>query len=328
MPTIKDLIYYQSLPLNLKECIAKDRIREWINKIGEEKTYISFSGGKDSTVLVNLVDSLYPNNDIPLVFVDTGLEYPEIRDFVRGYGDRVVWLRPRKSFKQVISECGYPFISKEVSDAVSLAKRGYKSGMDKLNGVDKNGEESGFRKSFKKWKFMLNAPFSVSDECCWINKKEPCKRYETETGRYPMLGVMASESVFRKTAWLETGCNAFESKRKMSKPLSTWMEQDVLSYIQKYHLPIASVYGDVVPKENQLSFFEENNELTTTGCDRTGCMYCGYGCHLNNDQRFVRLKETHKQIYDYVFKPESEGGLGYKDKIDWININGKLNIKY
>lgn len=100
--------------------MTKSRIRDWINAYGEDGVYVSFSGGKDSTVLLDLVRQDYPN--IPAVFVDTGLEYPEIRKFVKTF-DNVEWLKPKMTFKQVIAKYGYPFISKEVSECVQGARK-------------------------------------------------------------------------------------------------------------------------------------------------------------------------------------------------------------
>ena len=110
----------QVAPLSVKISLTKQRIREWVNHWGEDHVYVSFSGGKDSTVLLRLAREEYPN--MKAVFVDTGLEYPEIRKFVRTY-DNVDWVRPKKTFKQVIEEYGYPMISKEVSECVSGARK-------------------------------------------------------------------------------------------------------------------------------------------------------------------------------------------------------------
>lgn len=118
--TISDLYQMQSLPLSIKVRMTQNRIRGWINEYGEDGVYVSFSGGKDSTVLLDIVRKLYPG--VLAVFVDTGLEYPEIREFVKSF-DNVEWLRPKKTFRQVIEEYGYPFISKEVSDKVYGARR-------------------------------------------------------------------------------------------------------------------------------------------------------------------------------------------------------------
>ena len=70
-----ELIMLQALPLEIKVAKSKLRIREWVQHYGAENVYISFSGGKDSTVLLDLVRSEF--SEIEAVFVDTGLEYPK-----------------------------------------------------------------------------------------------------------------------------------------------------------------------------------------------------------------------------------------------------------
>ena len=117
--TISDLHQMQSMPLSIKVRMTENRIRWWVDEYGEDGVYVSFSGGKDSTVLLDIVRKHYPG--VMAVFVDTGLEYPEIRDFVKTF-DNVQWLKPNKTFRQVIEEYGYPFISKEVSDKVQGAR--------------------------------------------------------------------------------------------------------------------------------------------------------------------------------------------------------------
>lgn len=120
MPTLQELQMLQALPLQAKVLKTKQRIREWVREFGEDGVYVSFSGGKDSTVLLHIVREMYP--DIPAVFCDTGLEYPEIREFVKTW-DNVIWLKPKMSFRKVIEKYGYPFISKEVSECVYGARR-------------------------------------------------------------------------------------------------------------------------------------------------------------------------------------------------------------
>lgn len=87
--------------------------------------------------------------------------------------------------------------------------------------------------------------------------------------------------------------------------------------------------------DNQMSLSDygvsekETPILKTTGCERTGCMFCGYGCHLEKSPgRFERMKQTHPKIYDYIMRSKPEGGLGYKEIIEWINTNGNMNIKF
>lgn len=189
--------------------------------------------------------------------------------------------------------------------------------------------------------FMLEAPFEVSKMCCNIMKKKPVHIYSKQTGRKPMTAQMAIESKLRTSTWIKNGCNAFNAKNPISNPMAFWTEQDVLLYIKQRNLPIASVYGNVVVDyktmgqcDNQLSLIDYGLSddipiLKTTGCKRTGCMFCGYGCHLEQSpNRFELMKKTHPKQYEYIMKPTSEGGLGYKEIIDWINQHGNLNIKY
>lgn len=131
--TIQDLWQLQGLPLNLKIRMTKDRIRQWIQTYGEDGVYVSFSGGKDSTVLLHLVREEYPN--VKAVFVDTGLEYPEIRQFVKTF-DNVDWIKPKMNFKAVIQKYGYPFISKEVSECVYGARK-YLTSVMEQNSIDR-----------------------------------------------------------------------------------------------------------------------------------------------------------------------------------------------
>ena len=459
--TIQDLYQLQGLPLNLKIRMTKDRIRQWIQTYGESGVYVSFSGGKDSTVLLHLVREDYP--DVKAVFVDTGLEYPEIRQFVKTF-DNVDWIKPKMNFKAVIQKYGYPFISKEVSECVYGARRyltsvleqasldrqtdrqtdrqsqliatdskGYadlmslhqqsRGGADrkyrKARGIGEfsrtstNGRNSqdrgtmGSSAQMQNWggavqpnnlqtlpeserlktalsldsgatidnfriqrmmgilpltgkataenipskadrsafscvryQFFLDAPFEISNACCSVMKKAPAKKYQKETGRVPMTAQMASESRLRTQIWLKQGCNAFDAKKPVSNPMAFWTEQDVLLYIYQNHLPICSVYGDVVKDtevEGQLDLEDIYGKelfdlgrplLKTTGCNRTGCMFCGYGCQFKGDKRFERMKVTHPKQYEYIMKPQELGGLGYKAVIDWINEHGNLSIRY
>ena len=97
--TLADLRQMQSLPLEIKISMTERRIRDWVSYWGEDGVYVSFSGGKDSTVLLDICRKLYPN--IVAVFSDTGLEFPEIREFVKTK-ENVVWVKPELTFKKVI----------------------------------------------------------------------------------------------------------------------------------------------------------------------------------------------------------------------------------
>lgn len=120
--TLQELQQWQSLPLSVKVAMTKDRIRNWVHEYGEDGVYVSFSGGKDSTVLLHIVREAMGYKNVPAVFVDTGLEYPEIRNFVKTFCN-VEILRPKLTFKQVIEKYGYPFFSKETSEAIYEARK-------------------------------------------------------------------------------------------------------------------------------------------------------------------------------------------------------------
>ena len=305
-----ELEQMQSLPLEAKILMSRQRIRDWYN-YWNGYVYVSFSGGKDSTVLKHLVENTPGVYDVPVVFVDTGLEYPELRKFATQRADVV--LRPEMRFDEVIKKYGYPVISKEVANMVAGAKPG-NTRWQRLHGEfldPKTGEKSKFNAS--KWGFLLDAPFKVSDKCCDVMKKRPARKYEKETGRKPYLGLLASESLKRRRAWEKTGCNAYEKSDPQSQPMAFWTEQDVLEYIKRFNLEYASVYGDIVE--------DESGNLKTTLCDRTGCIFCGFGCHMEKGaNRFQRMKETHPRQYNYCMRPVEEKGLGMRDVLEYIGV--------
>ena len=323
-----DLAQMQSLPLEAKIIMTQQRIRQW-HEYWDGQVYVSFSGGKDSTVLKHIVDGMY--SDVPAVFVNTGLEYPEIQSFVRDikagkydcFNSDVEILRPEMRFDEVLKTYGYPAISKEVSkkvhDANSAKRNGYENSyaIRQFNGtyLTKNGKKSQY--NVEKWKFLLDAEFNISHKCCDVMKKKPAKQYGRQSGRKPIIATIASESRLRYQKWIQYGCNAFEKGNPSSQPLSFWTEQDILHYIISHGVPYCTVYGDIVIDEKvnvedviegQLNMIDylhchENGDLLkTTGCDRTGCIFCMFGCHLEKEpNRFQRLKETHPRQYEYCF---------------------------
>lgn len=338
--TKADLLQMQSLPLSAKIRMTERRIRDWY-EYWDGEVYVSFSGGKDSTVLLNLVRNLYP--DVEAVFVDTGLEYPEIREFVKTF-DNVTILRPEMSFVDVIKKYGYPMISKETSDTIyHLKKNGSTSWIE---GRIQRGYVS------EKYKAIADLDFFISNKCCAVMKKKPTKQFTKQSGKKPFLGQLADESSLRLQSWMENGCNGFEMKSPASNPIAFWTEQDVLQYIKEKGLGIASVYGSIEYATNPeqvrwsevdpaLAIFEtkEVKALTTTGCDRTGCIFCGFGCHLEKESRFQRLKETHPRQYRYcieggeyneagIWQP-NKNGLGMGHVFDELNkLYGEDFIKY
>ena len=103
-----------------------------------------------------------------------------------------------------------------------------------------------------------------------------------------------------------TGCNAFDNKKPVSQPLSFWTNQDILMYIKDRNLPIASVYGEIGTEQElsgQTCFIKTNCKLQTSGVARTGCMFCMFGVHLENEpNRFQNMKKTHPKLYKYCME--------------------------
>ena len=315
-----DLAQMQSLPLEAKIIMTQQRIRQWY-EYWDGQVYVSVSG-IDSTVLKHIIDQMYP--DVPAVFVNTGLEYPEIQKFWKDVKDGkhscfnpdVEIIRPKMRFDEVIKKYGYPVISKRVSNTLHYAKKNLAEGkytyrIAALNGDIKSEDGKTSIFNCKKWSFVAEAPFDVSDHCCAIMKKHPLSDYAKRVNRKPITGQMASESQNRKAQWIIHGCNAYEKISPISSPLSFWTKQDVLHYAKKYNVPYPSVYGDIVVSSEdcinsgQTTIYDmlddyEGAKLTTTGCDRTGCIFCMFGCHLEKEpNRFQRLKQTHPRQYEY-----------------------------
>lgn len=314
---------------------TKLKQNEYIQSAVDGQVYVSLSGGKDSTVLKHIVDGMY--SDVPAVFVNTGLEYPEIQKFVNDiksgkydcFNSDVEILRPEMRFDEVIKTYGYPVISKENSLYIRQCKN--RTGNNettyrlRTQGIRSDGVKVKKGKIPDKWMYLIDAPFMISEQCCDVMKKHPAKRYGKETGRKPFIGTMATESALRKRNWLKTGCNAFSSKKPQSQPMSFWTEQDVLEYIVKYNVPYASVYGqiqeiDELPEQMYIDGFHD--KLCTTGVDHTGCMFCMFGCHLEKaPNRFQRMAITHPKQYDYCMKQIEDGGLGLAKVLDYIGVD-------
>lgn len=368
--TREDLIEFQSENLNQKFQRTLAKVAEWYSRWNKE-VYVSFSGGKDSTVLADICARwcTIVNCPLYLVFCDTGLEFPEIRknvnrvaEFLREkYEIEVVLetIRPTMRFDQVLKKHGYPLISKDVSQRVRKARISIKKGVysTRLRQLDVRREEyGGLYDSGKfdydkhaenskyytpKYRPLLDVDFRISEQCCDVMKKKPFALYEKQTGRKPIVATLANESINRKASWYKYGCNAFQAKKPSSRPMSFWTEQDVLQYILEESLPLAEVYGDIVPSDPKAIITQEGEcpPLKTTGCDRTGCMFCAFGCTQESEPRFERLKETHPRQWKYcigggehntegVWEPNKQGlGLGYV--FDELNgIFGENFIRY
>lgn len=354
--TSADLKIMQGWSLERKVRVTQLRIQEALLQ-WDGNAIVNFSGGKDSSVLLDLARRVEPS--IKAVFVNTGLEYPEVVDFVNTF-DNVDIIEPRlcgdkcigdkcktKCYGRIVKEVGWNFPSKDVALTIEYARKGSKWALDKLNGVSKDGTPSKYRQRYRKWGYLMDAPFLISNKCCGLLKEELLDRYHRKSGRIitletpiikkrrrkkngikvtekvevykefqpslPIVATMASESKRRRDAWLRTGCNAFDIKRPISKVMSFWTEQDILRYIKLLNLPIASCYGDIVQGMDGI--------LRTTGESRTGCYLCPVGCHLDKENKYIRLQQYHPELWEYGVE------IGITDVLDYIGVNYKVPRK-
>lgn len=339
--TYEDLKTMQSWPLERKIRVTQTRIIEWYQHYNGNVA-VSFSGGVDSTVLLDLARRVYP--DIKAIFVNTTMEFPEIIQFVKSH-DNVIVLSPKTNYGRVIKEYGYPVISKEVANYIHRMKtydgcyEAYKNGihLKPTEWLRENASSVpfpflkcmfGFSKHTlsdfiqtgimpkskycipKQWRYLIDADFLINDRCCYHLKKAPVKKYCGKNNIKIMVGTMAEESLLRRQIWLKQGCNAFDAKEPKSAPLSFWTHQDILRYLQITNIQYCDLYGDIVRLENGL--------LKFTGYQRTGCAGCLFGCHLDKEpNRLQTLKLTHPAIYKYLF-----------DKLDYAKVCDYIGIPY
>jgi len=296
--TWQELRERQSWSLDQKIDHSLGTIEAFVNRIGGlDKVYVSFSGGKDSTVLFHLARRLYP--DILSVFCNTGNEYPEIIKFVRqmqAEGANIQIIRPKLTPRQVWEKYGFPLVSKETSSKIHRIR------FNPSSQAAKQWLGNGFFALPKKWRYLINEPYEIHNICCDKLKKEPFHRYEKESGRRPLLGVMASESKMRAGKYLRDGsCNVWGEK-PLSRPLSIWTENDIWEYIKRFGLPIAEIYHK--------------------GATRTGCFGCAYGAMFKDDNRFALLHELHPKCYDMVMN-YTNNGVTFREALrKMLAVNG------
>lgn len=282
----------QQLDLDSKLILTKKSIETFIDKLSEDKVYIAYSGGKDSTVLAHIIYSM--GYEIPMRFVNTRNEFKSIIEhvnYMKSMGYKIEQLLPDLTPKQVIDKYGYPVVSKSVSNAVYYAKKNVKDGKDTLRVRQLRGLEKGSKFNKAKWGFLLDSDIKIADHCCNELKKKPLKKYEDVSGRRPIIGTMASESMLREKNYLKHGCVNLTENKEQCTPLGFWTEKDIWEYIDRYNVKIADIYQTE---------------------SRTGCVACAFGMEFDKD-RFKRLKEIEPKKYDYVINT-----LGYNKVCDLL----------
>lgn len=305
MRTVTELKQMQSLPLDAKIQMSLNRIKTFIER-HDGLTFCSISGGKDSRILEELCKRVDP--EMPIVFGDTGLEYPEVRAAALSRPDVVV-VRPKTDFYHHCTNNGLPIFSKLVSKQLRTIQENKPTTENVrkliLTGYNRKGQYLKFWKLAEKYRRLIDGPVKFSERCCDTLKKTPLHEYAKDTGRKAIVGTMASESRGRLKVWLEHGCEITRPGKERLAPMSFWTDKDVWEYAERFGIRFAEVYyprvvdGVAVPAEL-----------------RTGCMFCAFGVHLEDEpNRFQRMKLTHPKQYAYCMDK-----LGFREALKFCEI--------
>ena len=290
------------------ELLLFDRIKviqEIINKHGENKFYLSFSGGKDSTVLSHLLDMALPDNRIPRVFIDTGIEYLAIRSFVHELAikdPRFVMIKPSQPIKAILEKDGYPFKSKEHSLKVGL----YQSGSRCASVLKyKDGKSMMVCPKQLLCQFEDGYPLHLSALCCKKLKKDPAHKYEQESGRTIAMTAMRREEKGQRA---NIGCVLTDSQGNLRKfhPLAVIDEGFEDWLIKREGITLCELY---YPPFN---------------FKRTGCKGCPFSLDLQDQLTTMALyMPREREQCEIIWKPvyEEYRRLGYR-----LDANEQLKL--
>ena len=270
------------------------------------KIFISFSGGKDSTILRHIALRIFP--DLKVVFSNTTNELREVIKYVKTFPN-IITVKPKIGFEEVIKKHGFPLVSKEVSQKVNDLKR---INTPRTRNTRMYGDEKGNGRLSTKWRFLAEEKFDVTPKCCNILKKDPLEKWAKENGGLkPIIALMSDESSLRKQLSLYGNSN-----KKIYPFLTTgWTEEDIWEYAKEFNIRFAECYydkyinGKFIPKRS-----------------RTGCEYCGFGIHLESQNRFERSQLENPKKYERMMNLENNG-VTFKTAIDKVKSVKDTPIK-
>lgn len=311
----------QSLPYEMKLRFTEVKVHQYVNESG--KDCVVQKSGLDSAVLLHFIRKFYPT--MPAIYVNTKLENPTVVQAAIETPNCTI-IEPDVSFHEVITTHGIPVVSKDVaralSDVQNPTSRNEATRNLRLTGIKRDGTK-GKSGSFLPARYhrLINCGFRFSDKCCYYLKHKPAERIHKKMDLAPFVGTLAEGSDKRARAYLKTGCNNFDSKWPVSKPLSIWTRQDVYRYALEEGVVYPECYGDIV-QNPQTGLFE------TTGESNTGCEYCLFGI-FRDPARIERLKYTQPARYKYCMET-----LDYKtllpilfEKLDYEDFAWMLKQK-
>lgn len=212
------------------------------------------------------------------------MEWPELIKFVHTF-ENVDTIHPEMHVKEIFDKYGFPVVSKRVSQYLQEV-RNSKSHNDLWK--KRMGNDSMYSIP-KKWRYLLKKDYKVSPNCCKYLKKKPFREYEKETGRKPILGILASESLLRTSEYVrQGGCNSFAKGKEHSWPISIWTTDDVWTFIRQNNIPYCEIYDKLVHKQ-------------------TGCIACGYGLYNRDYGKLEELYKRYPKMYGWFMKLKNNG---------------------
>lgn len=356
----QDLMKMQARPLETKIQVSAAKFLEFCQKTNWNVSLSFSGGADSSVLFDMFAKhwSIHrdQHHDSPLIviYANTSNEFASMPSHVKSFCKYIEQkyniqvdlhiARGKVTYFDVVRTDGYPVASKKIARMVRDVRTYFKAHdihySDIENYLDRGMETAEYFRSLnfphsvvlylsgytsknelcktwcipKKWRCLIDAPFDVSEKCCSYLKKQPIRLVDKEVNTNPIYGTLAEDSQIRKEAYLKTGCNAFKtSGRSKSTPMGFWTRQDVLRYLYEFNIPIAPPYGEIVLHENgKYEFTKEHN---------TGCKLCLFGCHLEHEpNRIQRLAELEPATYRFAMKDRSEGGLGYREIMEYLNI--------
>lgn len=267
----------------------------------EGQIFLSFSGGKDSTVLAELIKMAQLPTQIPFVFANTRIEFDVTLEFVKNYNyENLIIVMPEKPFGQILKEYGKPALSKNKSEWLNTYQKNIDNPLSTARArqlisgqAEKNGELMGMKtkNALAKKHFNFLHPeqeYKIANKCCTYMKKKPFETFAKENKMNgTFTGVRTAEGGIR--ALVYKSCVTVKQKRGkdyyMSMPIIDWEDHHVDEFVKRYNVQLSKAY-------------------TVYGCERTGCV----GCPLAKTENIQKELEM---VYEY--EPNR-----YKAAISWL----------
>jgi len=362
------MVSMQNQPYELKVRRSEKRAFEFIDEMDKRGLNAHVSvGGLDSITLFIFLKTI--GIDVPGISV-SALEDKSIQSIHRALGLTI--LKPYKSKTEVLNELGFPVISKRIAGKIQLLQNPTENNKTVRNAIltGECGELGHFQKNSRmklpqKWLKLFagmaneqygtnykEAPFKVSNDCCYWLKEKPCDDWAKRNKSFPFLGMMASEGGQREEALTDHGCNYYGKTVMRSAPFAPYLRNDILhlalemnKWYQEHIDVFENLYyqqeyskdadGNTIPYEPVASIIptiygtieeDEQGNLRTTGAQRTGCSMCGFGIHMEErPHRFDRLRERNPKEWEfYMYRcctdPATGEKYGWGCVLDWIGI--------